>query len=584
MYMKKYIFSAILFSAAVATSLTSCEDMLKPESNLVTYEENHTLSSANDSLYSVMGVIHLMQKVADRTNLLGEIRSDMVSLTDAATTDLKDLANFDVKEGNVYNQPQDYYAIINNCNYFINHADPNYKKRGQSVFQRELAVMHTFRAWAYLQLTLNYGDVPFYTDFISTEEQAEAILQQPHLDMKSICDKLIEDLTPWINVPALSYKGLSDSRWYFIPVRLMLGELCLWSERYEEAAQWYHDFLTDTSKPRPSYSFNGAVYWNTNTRPAYTVYTRGYISGLLDGDEVITYIPFENTPFDGIVSELPTIYTSDQDLNQYYYQAEPSNAAISLSAKQPYYYVYIDEITHMPDTVSMNDTLFINSALYGDLRLYASYNYGTVSSNFSSKYNDHFVDITKIEKSILTIYRLQTVYLHYAEALNLAGYPSSAFAILKYGLCQENIERGYVDEREVALAGNLISFSETSFTPVNSTAIHDRGCGDSYANPEYVLPEPTTELGTYADTAAYWQPFVEEKILDEEMLEGCFEGLRYYDLLRMALRHNDPSILANAISQRDVLQGIPYKEVEGEKNVELYNKLMDKKNWFLPLK
>lgn len=571
----------MMVGAAMASSLTSCEDLLAPKSDLVMYEEDNSLSTANDTLYSVMGVCHLMQKVADRTNLLGEIRADLVTLTKDANTDLQDLANFSVAPGNAYNQPQDYYAIINNCNYFINTVDPNYSKRGQKVFERELAVMHTFRAWAYLQLVINYGEVPYYTEFIGTEAKGEEIMNGPRLGIKAVCDSLIADLTPHASVMPLRYVGI-DSQW-FIPTRLMLGELCLWAERYTEAAQWYHDFLADVNDPRPSYSNYYVSNWLTSTKPSEGIRS-GYLNSFSDIDEIISMIFFEDTPFDGTISELPAIYQSSEDFNKYYYQAKPSNASIVQSAAQRYYYVYTDEITHKSDTVSMNDTLFVNSLLYGDLRLWASYDYGTVTSNVSSQFNDNYSDIEKIERGYVLLYRTQTVYLHYAEALNLAGYPSAAFAILKYGLCEENIERGYVDERDVVNAGGLITFNESTFTRQNMTAIHDRGCGDSYANPEYVLPEPADELASYADTVAFWQPFVEEKIVEESMLECAFEGVRYYDLLRTALRHNDPTILAEPISKRDVLTGIPGKDDEGTQDMALLGKLMNQKNWFLPLK
>ena len=75
--------------------LTSCADMLDTTSELVEFEEDNTLNHPTDSVYSVMGIINKIQTIADRTVLLGEVRSDLMSVTDAATTDLKRLAAFD---------------------------------------------------------------------------------------------------------------------------------------------------------------------------------------------------------------------------------------------------------------------------------------------------------------------------------------------------------------------------------------------------------------------------------------------------------------------------------------------------------
>ena len=74
----------------------SCEDMLKPESDLVEYEEDHTLNHATDSVYSVMGIINKLQIIADRVVLLGEVRGDLMQTTAAANNDLKHLSAFDL--------------------------------------------------------------------------------------------------------------------------------------------------------------------------------------------------------------------------------------------------------------------------------------------------------------------------------------------------------------------------------------------------------------------------------------------------------------------------------------------------------
>jgi hypothetical protein len=164
------------------------------------------------------------------------------------------------------------------------------------------------------------------------------------------------------------------------------------------------------------------------------------------------------------------------------------------------------------------------------------------------------------------------VYLRYAEALNRAGLPQSAMAVLKYGLCPENIQL-YVDSVERAKAGDLIAFDETVFTRENVIGIHSRGSGDSDCNAYYVLPQPATALNSRQDTVDYQIPLVEDMIINEMALEGAFEGYRFHDLMRVALRRNDPAYLADPISRRS-----------GVADDGLRSLLLDKNNWYLPLK
>lgn len=571
--MKTTKFQSWILAGAIAVSswgMASCEDMLDPDSDLVMNEDDNLLNSENDTLYSVMGIVRLMQNVADRTNLLGELRGDLVTVTADGTTALREIANFTADGSNVYNAPQDYYAIINNCNYFIQTADTSLTRRGQKIFEREYAVVKTFRAWAYLQLALNYGEVPFYTHFLNTKEAGDQVMKGPKKDLQGICEYFIEDLQPCVGVLPLDYKnvGALPSAKFFIPVNVMLGDLCLWAGRYQESAQYYHDYLADLDNPLPTGTFQ--VYWLPSSVPS---------SGIVDGyrslfsretsSELLTFIPMESSAFNGKISYLADIYTSTED-NDYYFQVARSQALVELSDKQDYDYVYVEN--NRRDTICLRDTV-VTGYRHGDLRLFSILREENIRNTASAVYAEDRQYIAKHEWDHVSLYRLTTVYLRYAEALNRAGFPSAAFAVLKYGLCNENIQR-YVDERERNSAGTLLSFNQYLFTRDNMLGIHARGCGDADANPDYVLPQPIDSLGTFADTVAWQIPLVEDLILDEMALECSFEGTRYYDLLRVALRRNDSDYLARKVAGR---------EGNGHFDDALYSLLQDRKRWYLPL-
>ena len=131
----------------------------------------------------------------------------------------------------------------------------------------------------------------------------------------------------------------------------------------------------------------------------------------------------------------------------------------------------------------------------------------------------------------------------------------------------------YIDDVEQEAAGSLITFDLDIFTRQTTIGVHSLGSGDSQANKYYVLPQPDKELPTRADTVNYQIPRVEDMIITEMALEGAFEGNRFNDLMRVAIRRNDPAYLANIVSRRN------------EKTDEtLRQLLMNTNNWYLPLK
>ena len=560
-----------LFMALTALAITSCAGMLENDSDLIMTPDQNSLSSPNDTIYSVIGTISLMQRVADRTNILGEVRGDLVSCTTDASVQLQNLAAYDFDELGDYNRVADYYAIINNCNYFINKVNLEYVKRGQAVFLKEYAVMKTYRAWAYLQLAINYGQVPFFTDFLATEAAGQEVMQQSKKDINFICDYFITDLAPYIETPFPDYGNIAGTPCseFFIPVRAMLGELCLWAGRYQQAAQYYHDFFNARGEERPMY--DNAISWSVQTIGDLTRLRDG--RSILSTSEAFSAIPMEETQSDGTISRLEDLYSST-DNNRGFFQLTRSAALTELSASQNYCYVYVNTELNERDTIIVHkgDTTFNDKKMAGDLRLYSDLSETYTISSSTTDYNHYYQKCYKMSNAGMPIMRLTQLYLHYAEALNRAGFPSAAMLILKRGVCTEYIEQ-YVTAHERQKAGTLLDFNATYFTRERASGIHSNGCGEADADTTYVLPMPAAAMASAEDTIQYQIPLVEDMIMDEAALECSFEGSRFGDLQRIALRRSDPAYLADRVAMRT-----------GELNTTLQDKLKTPANWYLPLK
>ena len=73
----------------------ACSDFLYDDSDQVAYADKNLLTDDADTLWAVAGIMNKMQVIADRTILLGEVRGDLVTLTNDASADLRAIANFE---------------------------------------------------------------------------------------------------------------------------------------------------------------------------------------------------------------------------------------------------------------------------------------------------------------------------------------------------------------------------------------------------------------------------------------------------------------------------------------------------------
>lgn len=602
----KYIFSSVLVSCAVIAA-TSCSDMLKHESKIALFEDEHKLDNPTDTVYSVLGIIKGLQKIADRTVILGEVRGDLLKITDHANKDLVELYNYDLqnlKANNRYNDPADYYAVINNCNYFLSRVDTTLVKDSKNVFTREYISVLGFRAWTYLQLAQTYGQVYYVDKPILSGDEAHKD-KWPLLNIKEVAQCLLvefeEQEDRFVKAGVPNYGNLGGetgsseqstqhtSKNLFIPVRVIMGDLALWAEDYEKAAKFYSDYLSNIDDAHTVGT--GSILWFGSDFILMDPQGDTYASTLGEKAEPICYIPMEADEYNGIVSDLPNIFNSTED-NDYWNQVVRSKSITSLSARQNFCYHWINpqNTSNVRPYYMADKAVQENELRKGDLRLQSILTTKARKTDefTSAKLNTSEQKLIKINPEKICLYRNDVVYLRLAEALNRAGLPKMAFAILKNGLCEDvmldNTVISSEDRLKAASMGvdtlweypnfrlveyQIEAFDESSlmssakrtidgvditkyntqfittvptnpnYQAGNTMGIHSKGCGDASIDTTYTIGVKLAQMAVDGTLTGDPQKdtirAVEEYIIDEMALETCFEGYRFGDLMRIAM-------------------------------------------------
>ena len=579
----RYIYGALI---AATMMFSSCSDFFDQDSDHVIFTDDYHLNQSSDTIYSLVGIMQKMQALGDRTILLGEVRGDLVDVTTAANADLRQLSEFNISDDNRYNSPKDYYAVINNCNLYISRADTAIRNSAnKSLFLREYAAAKAYRAWTYLQLVINYGRVPYYTEPITTKEQSE--IKYEEKDIVDMCNTLIADITPLaeLEIPQLGTIGVTDSRLLYFPIYILLGDLNLWAGNYKDAATAYYKYIT-TANGGSSYFPTKATnsYWVNNewTGVSTSYHNCFYDESFNDQRELITMIAGDSIPSDGNYSQLRNIFNSNSD-NDYKPSLVPSDGLKNLSRSQLYCFVQ----NNGKDTLYAPTNLSDGRA--GDLRLPMIWSSRSAVNGITGE-RLTYQQIDKYPSSVrnIHIYRRTYVYLRLAEALNRAGYPHFAYEILSEGVNNSVIERDvlpyYTTAADSAFiksfnfphssnSGYLVEDVTNPNQMYNTIGIHSRGSGKSQCNKYYLMPENAELTG---QALLDWQiEKVEDMIVDEGALEFAFEGQRYYDLMRVALRRNDTNYLANRIYARHGADNA------ADTRATIKCDLTDKTNWFM---
>ncbi len=633
-------------------TLAACDSMLEVENDSTLQDPD--LNNKTDSVFYALGIAQAIQQVADQYFFVGEMRGELVTTTTSTSNHLRQLANYSATTANKYDSAYVYYKVINNCNYYLANRDTTLYTGATNVTLNEYAAVAAWRAWAYLQLARTYGGeeqgIPFFTEPLTALSQINED-NFPKLTISQIVAELAPSLERFsgYEVPTFgsSSYSIGTTNWsgstkniafqhIFVPVDVILGEMYLEDGQWIKAAQYYAKYLCDNQiLPNLLGSIRGDTGGGSmfgedgypsdfgSFNSVYTNYASSVYASTASPTDMITYIPMAVSQQNGTITSVPEAFGLD------YYsttssstiplldeiQIVPSETYSQLTRNAAYYYYPTIGTQTSPDTVKIWNR--------GDGR--ASYTTSERSMSSAVMYypaeDTTMVYVTKMRNANIYLFRESTIWLHLAEALNRAGYPDAAFAILRNGISTylEDLVPGagdvhadyqYVTSETIDLLTNVVPFLNATnrnvYVPESVYGIHAHGActynsrnveeGRSVSGsaasalgstrnlhylPSVIIGEKLQEIAsqfnvTVGTTKEDSINAMEDILVDEYAKEFAFEGNRFYDLQRVARHKNEAALYSSDFGS----QWFAKKLENNNPTVSL----LDPKNWYMPFK
>ncbi|MEO6229557.1 MAG: RagB/SusD family protein [Ferruginibacter sp.] len=581
--MRKSITNQVLFAAIVLAGFTSCKKTfdIAPQDQLDISQMYRSLADADAA---VVGIYGKFAGMAEQYIVLNELRADMLDYTANADVNLKEISNHSVREGNPYASPKPFYEIIINCNDVLKNFDAMRQSKilKEGEYQQRYADVASLRSFLYLQLGIHFGSVPYVTDPLDNLDALLDASKFPKLTFPVLLDSLInfsERLAFKDDYPAgttlnITVDGYPTQK-IFVNKKFLLGDLYLWKGEYVKAATWYRQVMETGTVG----TVNGSYYsmyklgWDSNGDiDHYISYSRaGDASTLITNSqwrimfeqpmtsegfrrEWVWAIPFDNkfAPVNPLIKLFSPIGGQ--------YLVKPSKQAMDMW----------DGEQQRP----AQGTPGIPYDARG-LLSWTNVNGQPVVMKYIYNYLDHN---TNLPLNILQkdgkwfLYRQTQLHMRFAEAANRAGRTSLAWGFFNNGIA------GIYP----APTSNVTDYQNTLFdaAPFDFDARNSGSSGVPYYRSDWyrnIGIRARANLVNYEITnPADSMMQVETGLINETGLENGFEGTRWADLLRIALRRNDPTFLADKVYEKLRKDGDPLADAARAK-------LMNK-DYYLPFK
>ncbi|MDR1341620.1 MAG: RagB/SusD family nutrient uptake outer membrane protein [Prevotellaceae bacterium] len=565
----------LLFFAAAFTP--ACSDMLDVvnENEVDVTQHYNTAGDADNAILAIYGK---MMGLVDRLIVLGELRADLMDITPNATFDMAAISSHTATAANEYCNVAPFYEVILNCNDALTNFDKmlEEKKMSNADYRHRYADVATVRCWIYLQLAIHFGSIPYVTEPLTTVAELkraqfspksfDEILQLLIACMEGLPSKGLSTASPLYDVTIDGY----FTRMLFLNKYFVLGDLYLWADRYVDAAAQYYAVIDEAERlffsgnEKVAYKLDGWVWAGSNEPKFQVCYVR--------------YKDQDQNSFRNKWKEIFSRTSTDSELRQEMITMWSYNP--SFAPRYPLVEIFantgLGEYRLKPSEYAIdlweNRQTQTNGFVYDGRGKEASFDYVNGQPVVIKYLYDYYsrtidanrtihLDYNSLENEFAVqgkwfVQRAALLHLRYAEAANRAGYPDLAYALLNDGIFTSY--NWSMEDGSKRADNNISGVQYTGYKPAS-----DNSLSLPYPSPFYLDARMSNSATPYfrspwrdnygirrrASLTNVEKPdwvinqadsirWLEESLLVEAALECGFEGHRWGDMLRIAMRKN----------------------------------------------
>ncbi len=478
---------------AIMLLIASCEKMLEmPNDSLL--PEDKAFVDEFSARSSVMGVYGLLQDVAQQLIILGELQGDLLTVTENADNDLRQLNEHRADATNIYTDPSGFFKVIVNCNEVL-HKIHRARENDENISELELATytaeLKLIRAWVYFKLVQIYGQVPYFEEPLSDYNQSLSLtsklesLQTEDFILDTILAQIVEVDTFELNMleesPFFALRFNKFTNW------ALQGDIHLWRNNYSQARVTYdrvadilasEGFAGTTRLPYLS-TFN---FQDVNWKD---IFQFNYSSG-----------PFETLAI--LVIPFSKLYNQQHSLQRLFYYGEGGEYLLKPTD-------YILNAYQAQQVIRYEVQTEHERGTPGDLNRGKGVTYDSINDNPVVYKYSLFREPFDNDAGII-VYRTADFHLKTCETYARLRKTKDALAHLN--------------------EGNL-------YTSAWGTGTRTRANLTSVSVEDLRFTDP-----------------VEDLIVEERALELAYEGHRWFDLMRIARHRDDPAYLADKVAAK----------------------------------